>query len=154
MRDDQARRPTDKRQTQASIGEKRFDPLTQTAARVFDVPISLITLVDKDRQWFKSNHGLNVQETPRHMSFCAHAIADDDLLVVQDALNDERFAANPLVVEDPRIRFYAGVPVRYDGQQVGTLCIIDTKPRVITGDEIKVLEDLGALVEHELKPAK
>lgn len=134
--------------------EERFDRITRTVARVFDVPISLITLLDKDRQWFKSNQGLHVKETPRHMSFCAHAIADNALLVVNDALNDERFAANPLVIGDPRIRFYAGVPVRCDGQPVGTLCIIDTRPRDIAANDITVLQDFGSMVEHELSHAR
>lgn len=131
--------------------EERFDTLTRIAARMFDVPTTLISLVDEDRQWFKSKQGLDADETPRHMSFCAHAIADNAPLIVPDALVDRRFAANPLVTGDPRIKFYAGVPLRASGQPVGTLCLIDTKPRDFTDDDITVLQDLASMVEREMK---
>ena len=130
--------------------EERFDRLTRIAARMFDVPTTVISLVDEDRQWFKSKQGLGADETPRHMSFCAHAVAGNAPLIVPDALADRRFAANPLVVGDPRIRFYAGVPVRSGGQPVGTLCLIDTKPRDLTDNDIEALQDLGTMVELEL----
>lgn len=131
--------------------EERFDRLTRIASRMFDVPTSLISLVDEDRQWFKSKQGLEANETPRHMSFCAHAVAERAPLIVPDALMDPRFAANPLVVGDPRIRFYAGVPIRAGGQPVGTLCLIDQKPRTLSDKDIEALYDLGFMVEQELQ---
>ncbi len=130
--------------------DERFDRLTRIAARMFDVPTTSISLVDSDRQWFKSKQGLDANETPRQTSFCAHAVVENAPLIVPDALNDERFAGNPLVVGDPRIRFYAGVPIRAGGQPVGTLCLIDTKPRDLTFKDIEALEDLGSMVEREL----
>jgi hypothetical protein len=130
--------------------EERFDRLTRIASRLFDTPISLFTLVDEDRQWFKSRVGVDATETPRHVSFCSHAILQPEALVVHDALQDERFANNPLVVGSPRIRFYAGAPVRVDGEAVGTLCLIDTKPRSPSADEIALLTDLASLVQSEL----
>jgi GAF domain-containing protein len=137
--------------------EERFDRLTRIASKLFNAPISLITLVDEDRQWFKSRVGLELGETPRHMSFCSHAVADDAPLIVHDALQDKRFAQNPLVVESPRIRFYAGVPVHVNAEPVGTLCLIDTKPRAPSADELQLLKDLASLVQSELdlgaKPA-
>ena len=131
--------------------EERFDRLTRIASRIFDVPTSLITLVDQDRQWFKSKQGLEATESPRHMSFCAHAVAERAPLIVPDALNDPRFAANPLVTGDPRIRFYAGVPISAGGQPVGTLCLIDQKPRMMSDKDIEALHDLGTMVEQELE---
>jgi hypothetical protein len=137
--------------------EERFDRLTRIASKLFNAPISLITLVDEDRQWFKSRVGLELGETPRHMSFCSHAVADDAPLIVHDALQDKRFAQNPLVVGSPRIRFYAGVPVHVNAEPVGTLCLIDTKPRAPSADELQLLKDLASLVQSELdlgaKPA-
>ena len=130
--------------------EERFDKLTRIAAKLFNAPISLISLVDEDRQWFKSKVGLTVSETPRHVSFCGHAIAQRAPLVVPDALQDQRFAGNPLVTGGPRVRFYAGVPVHVEDEAVGTLCLIDTKPRDPSGDELQLLEDLASLVQAEL----
>ena len=121
------------------------------AASAFDVPIALVSLVDRDRQWFKSSAGLSAQETPRDMAFCAHAILEDQLMLVPDALLDSRFADNPLVTGEPRVRFYAGCPLKLpDGHLVGTLCIIDTQPRQMSGDKINMLRELGKLVEQEL----
>jgi GAF domain-containing protein len=109
--------------------EERFDRITRLAAALFEVPIALISLVDTDRQWFKSAYGLNVRETPRDESFCAHAVLSRAPLVVPDALLDDHFAENPLVVDMPRIRFYAGHPLFVgDGSCIGTLCLIDTPP--------------------------
>lgn len=131
--------------------EERFDRLTRMAKRLFDVPIALVSLVDEQRQWFKSCIGLSATETGRDISFCGHAILDDDLFVIPNALDDERFADNPLVIGEPYIRFYAGSPLcSIDGHQLGTLCIIDTKPRNFSEDDIQVLRDLALTVEREL----
>lgn len=131
--------------------EERFDRVTRTAQRLFDVPIVLVTLVDAERHWFKSCLGLDVEEIDREVSFCGHAVVQDEVFVVPDALHDERFADNPLVTGDPFIRFYAGYPVREpSGRPVGTLCIIDRVPRTLSADEEAVLRDLGSWVEHEL----
>ena len=116
----------------------------------FGVPIALVTLVDADRQWFKSRCGLAIEETPRSMSFCSHAVAAREMLVVEDAARDPRFATNALVTGDPHIRFYAGQPIYSDGQPVGTLCVIDRAPRVFGAEQRQVLRDLAGLVEVEL----
>lgn len=131
--------------------EERFDRLTKFAAQIFDVPIALVSLVDSNRQWFKSRQGLDATETPRDISFCGHAIMEDKPLVVENALFDDRFADNPLVAGDPNIRFYAGQPLRAnDGNRVGTLCIIDRKPHSLSDGDKQKLELLGHLVENEL----
>ncbi|MBS3922951.1 MAG: GAF domain-containing sensor histidine kinase [Nitrosarchaeum sp.] len=132
--------------------EERFDRITKIAQIMFDVPIALVSLVDSDRQWFKSCAGLSVTETPRSMSFCSHAILNEDVMTVSDATQDERFANNPLVTGNPNIRFYAGKPIRHpDGEMLGTLCIIDTKPRVFSRADKSVLIDLANWVESEFK---
>lgn len=131
--------------------EERFDRFTRLARRLFDVPIAVVSLVDQHRQWFKSRAGLSDIETPREISFCTHTIRDDSPLVVNDALADERFAASPLVTDDPGVRFYAGWPLRApDGQRVGALCLIDRSPRTLEADDLTALSDLAAMVEHEL----
>ena len=131
--------------------EERFDRITRIAAAAFDVPIALVTLVDQDRQWFKSRIGLNVEETPRDQAFCAHTILDTKVMIVRDTLLDPRFADNPLVVGETRIRFYAGYPLTLpDGTSPGTLCLIDTRPRDLDEVKINLLRDLGSLVEREL----
>ncbi|MFT5370110.1 MAG: two-component system sensor histidine kinase/response regulator [Candidatus Latescibacterota bacterium] len=131
--------------------EERFDRITRIATRVFGVPIALVSLVDSDRQWFKSCQGLDVSETPRDISFCGHAIHFDDPLVIGNALLDARFADNPLVTGGPQIRFYAGHPLKAkNGHRVGTLCIIDSKPHTLTDEDRKNLADLAAVVESEL----
>ena len=110
--------------------EPEFDDIVRRAAERFDTPIALMSLVDADRQWFKARVGLDVDETPRSVAFCAYAIQDDDVMVVEDAREDSRFSRNPLVLEDPSIRFYAGAPVTAEGgHKLGTICIIDRKPR-------------------------
>lgn len=131
--------------------EERFDRLTRLAKRMFDVPIALVSLVDENRQWFKSCIGLNVSETPRDISFCGHAILGNEIFIIPDAIKDERFSDNPLVLNEPYIRFYAGCPLRYlDGSTLGTLCIIDTQPRVLDEEDLDALKDLAELAEHEL----
>jgi diguanylate cyclase (GGDEF)-like protein/PAS domain S-box-containing protein len=134
--------------------EPRFDRFTRLATLTFGVPIALVSLVDRDRQWFKSRCGLDVDETPRSIAFCSHAVAQDELLVVEDALLDPRFAGNPLVTGAPHIRFYAGQPLRCDGHAVGTLCVIDCAPRRFTQAQRQALRDLAALVEIELNNVK
>jgi PAS domain S-box-containing protein len=131
--------------------EPAFDRVTRISQRLFEAPISLVSLVDRDRQWFKSRRGLSVSETPRDASFCAHAILGDGVMVVPDAAQDPRFADNPLVVDDPDIRFYAGAPLRnHDGLPIGTLCVIDTQPRDWSPEDSAALADLATIVEHEL----
>ena len=130
--------------------EERFDRLTRMAKRLFGVPIALVSLVDENRQWFKSCIGLSVSETPRDISFCGHAILGNAPFIIANAIEDERFADNPLVVNDPYIRFYAGCPLRApDGRKLGTLCIIDRKPRSLGEEDLEALVDLASMVEHE-----
>ena len=134
--------------------EERFDRVTRLARRVFGAPIALVSLVDNDRQWFKSRQGIEVTETSREISFCGHAILDDGVMVVNDAHDDERFSDNPLVTSDPNIRFYAGYPLSApDGSKVGTLCIIDREPRQLQDEDVSLLEELGQMVEEELAVA-
>jgi diguanylate cyclase (GGDEF)-like protein/PAS domain S-box-containing protein len=131
--------------------EERFDRLTRLAMNLFDVPIALVSLVDSNRQWFKSCQGLDVSETPRNISFCGHAILDDQTLIIADALLDPRFSDNPLVAGAPKIRFYAGEPLHAnDGSRMGTLCIIDRRPHQLSLIERGSLRDLAILVENEL----
>lgn len=131
--------------------EDRFDRITRLAARIFDVPIALVSLVDSDRQWFKSRIGLQVDATPRDHSFCGHAILEPNVLHVPDATADRRFHDNPLVTGEPNIRFYAGCPIAApDGSLVGTVCVIDDQPRELDLRDLEALEDLAAIVEQEL----
>ncbi|MFT5390936.1 MAG: hypothetical protein ACI8PT_001127 [Gammaproteobacteria bacterium] len=121
--------------------EERFDRLTRIARQVFDVRIALVSLVDENRQWFKSKVGLDVDETSREVSFCSHAILGDKTMVVPDASKDERFANNPLVVDEPHIRFYAGCPLRGpDGHRLGTLCLIDSNPRSLDHKQLEMIK--------------
>jgi len=134
-----------------TIPEERFDRLTRIAKRMFNVPIALVSLIDEDRQWFKSCNGLEVNETPRDISFCGHAILGDDVFFIPNTKQDVRFADNPLVLEEPNIGFYAGCPISApDGNKLGTLCIIDHQPRNLDDDDIAALKDLAAMVESEL----
>ena len=132
--------------------EDRFDRITRMARRLFGVEICLISLVDSNRQWFKSKQGLEACETSREISFCGHAILQDELFIVQDASTDSRFVDNPLVTQNPNIRFYAGCPIHGpDNHRIGTLCLIDSRPHNLTLDDQGALRDLGAMVEDELK---
>ena len=131
--------------------EEGFDSITRAAARHFNVPIALISLVDEKRQWFKSRVGLDVCETARQDSFCAHAIGRKDVFVVEDALKDERFANNPLVTGDPFIRFYAGALITIDGHDLGTLCVIDRQPRRFGPHEQQELSRMAHLVKRQIK---
>jgi DNA-binding response OmpR family regulator len=130
--------------------EERFDRITRLARRLFDVPAAMVTLVDAERQWFKSTSGLDVTETPRDLAFCSYTIQQDRMFVVPDALNDPRFADSPVVADGPRLRFYAGRPVHVDGKRVGTLCVVDNRPRQLGEDDLKALDDLAVMVEKEL----
>ena len=131
--------------------EERFDRVTRLAKQVFSTQIALVSLVDADRQWFKSRQGLDAEETPREISFCGHAILDDKIMVVNNAVEDQRFCDNPLVCGNPNIRFYAGYPLAApDGSRVGTLCIIDDKPKNLSREQLQLLRELGRMVEEEL----
>jgi diguanylate cyclase (GGDEF)-like protein len=131
--------------------EERFDRITRLAQRLFNVPIALVTLVDDDRQWFKSRRGVDVTETPRDVSFCGHAILGDDIMTVPDATLDDRFFDNPMVVGDPGVRFYAGCPITGPkGATLGTLCIIDRHARELSLNDEAALRDLAEMVEHEI----
>jgi signal transduction histidine kinase len=135
--------------------EENFDRITRIVAEVLGVPISLVSLVDESRQWFKSRHGLDATETPRELAFCAHAIHSEELFLVPNAKEDERFHDNPLVAGDPNIRFYAGAPlVTPDGYKIGTLCAIDCEPKALSDDHRQLLEDLASLVVDELELRK
>lgn len=134
-----------------SPSEARFDRITRLACRHFDVDTALVTIVYKEIQWFKSLQGLNACSTDREVSFCGHAILRDDALVVENALLDVRFMDNPLVTDTPRIRFYAGQPVRDEfGVTIGTLCLIDGMPRTFSQEDRQDLQDFARLVEAEL----
>ena len=131
--------------------EERFDRVTRMAKRMFRVPIALVSLVDENRQWFKSAQGLDASETPRNISFCGHAILGDGIFLIHDALADPRFADNPLVTGPPHLRFYVGCPLRTpDGSKVGTLCLIDTVPREFDEEDALALVDLASMVQDEL----
>ncbi|MGV3619883.1 MAG: diguanylate cyclase domain-containing protein [Archangium sp.] len=135
--------------------EAAFDRFTRLAAKLFDVPIALVSLIDEERQWFKSELGLGAQQTPREFAFCAHAIEEKEPMVVSNALKDPRFHDNPLVSGDPHIRFYAGSPlVTHDGHAVGTLCVIDRRPRELNETQRELLTELGKLVMEQLEHRK
>lgn len=130
--------------------EERFDRLTRLAKRVFNVPYVTVSMIDTHRQWFKSVQGLTICQTSRDISFCAHAILYDEILYVENALKDERFHDNPVVVGDPKIRFYAGCSLEVNGFKMGTFCVFDKKPRQFTPEDRQLLKDLAVLAEREL----
>jgi len=135
-----------------SAPEDFFDTITRVASVILDVPISLISLVDENRQWFKSKQGLDAQETARDISFCTHAVDSGQQLIVENALTDERFSQNPLVLNAPNIRFYAGIPIKsLEGYALGTLCVIDDEPKTPTEKELAALNDLAHLATRELQ---
>ncbi|WP_260604404.1 GGDEF domain-containing protein [Pandoraea apista] len=132
--------------------EPAFDRIVRLASYVLGAPISLVSLIDETRQWFKARQGLDVSQTPRSMAFCAHAILGDDVFVVPDARADRRFSDNPLVTGEPNIRFYAGAPLLTpEGHRLGTLCVIDRRPRTLDDEKRGLLADLSALVADALE---
>ena len=135
-----------------TLPEQVYDDLTSLAARLCGTPIALVSLVDAERQWFKSRFGLEPVETDRAYSFCAHAIVTGEMLVVPDARQDDRFAGNPLVTSAPDIRFYAGAPLlSSDGHALGTLCVIDRRPRRLKDHDLEMLRALGRMVMSQIE---
>jgi ribonuclease BN (tRNA processing enzyme) len=135
-----------------TLPDARFDRISRLASRFFAAPIALISLVDRERQWFKSRVGLHISEISRESSFCAHTVFDRKTLVVNDALLDDRFAESPLVVEEPRVRFYAGAPlVLSDGTCIGSLSVLDTRPRWFAATDVALLEDLRDMAVSEME---
>ncbi|MCP3384763.1 MBL fold metallo-hydrolase [Bradyrhizobium sp. CCGUVB4N] len=132
--------------------EERFDRITRLAVALFNVPMATITFIDENRQWFKSRQGVAVQENPRDVSFCAHVVYHREPVIVSDALRDDRVADNPLVRGGPRIRFYAGYPLNLaDGTCIGTLCLLDTRPRDMSEDQLAQLKDLAGIAADEIR---
>jgi diguanylate cyclase (GGDEF)-like protein len=130
-----------------SLPEEAHDRITRLAARMLDMPVAVISLVEGDRQWFKAQVGGTRNEIPRELSFCAHAICQDDVFVIEDTTKDPRFSQNPFVTGDPNVRFYAGAPLRTnDGLNMGTLAVLDSKPRTLSEDDKQNLTDFAAMV--------
>lgn len=135
-----------------SEAEKEFDDLTQLASFICNTPISLVTFIDKERQWFKSKVGLDAIEGPRDTSFCGHVILEDEVMVINDATKDERFFDNPAVTGELKVRFYAGAPlIDKSGHKLGSLCVVDSKPREISREQIEALKKLSRLVVKQME---
>lgn len=134
-----------------TLEEQAYDDLTYLAAQICGTPIALVSLVDTDRQWFKSHYGLDATETPRDLAFCAHAILNDDLFLVNDSSHDQRFFDNPLVTGEPHVKFYAGAPlIMGDNIRIGTLCVIDHVAKTITAEQMLALKALARQVVSQL----
>lgn len=132
--------------------EQTFDDLVALAAYVCKTPIAMLSLVDDHRQWFKSKVGVEIRETPRETSFCAHAIQQQDLFIVADTWSDDRFRENPLVVNEPHIRFYAGAPlINEEGFALGTLCVVDRQPRELDDAQKEALKSLSRLALGQME---
>ena len=135
-----------------TLEEQAYDDLTLLAAQICGTPIALVSLIDQDRQWFKSHHGLDARETPRNVAFCAHAIHGNKLFLVEDSEKDQRFHDNPLVTGAPNVKFYAGVPLYVEGKYpVGTLCVIDDHARKLSNEQQQALEALSRQVVTQLE---
>ena len=135
-----------------TLPEQEFDDLSRLAALICGTPIALVSLIDTNRQWFKARIGIEQSETPRDVAFCAHAILEPGVMVVPDAMTDERFRTNPLVTGDPNLRFYAGAPlITQDGHALGTLCVADRTPRELSAEQLDSLRALSRLVVNELE---
>lgn len=133
-----------------TTSEERFDCITRVAQNLFNVPMVSVSLIDSEREWFKSKYGLQFKETPREISFGGHAILQDEIMIVGDTLNDVRFNDNPLVTGKPEIRFYLGCPLKIQGQfNIGTLSLIDHKPQWFNNTDLTIIKDLAATVEAE-----
>lgn len=150
--EDERQRRLDELQILDTLEEQAYDDLTSLAAHICNTPIALVSLVDRDRQWFKSHRGLDATETPRDMAFCAHAILDDRVMVVENAREDARFRDNPLVTGEPHVIFYAGAPlVLGDNIRVGTLCVMDNHPRGLSATQLDALHALARQVVSQLE---
>lgn len=150
--EDERQRRLDELQILDTLEEQAYDDLTSLAAHICNTPIALVSLVDRDRQWFKSHRGLDATETPRDMAFCAHAILDERVMVVENAREDARFRDNPLVTGEPHVIFYAGAPlILGDNIRVGTLCVIDNHPRGLSATQLDALHALARQVVSQLE---
>ena len=135
--------------------EKAFDDLTRLASYICKTPIAVMTLIDADRQWFKSKVGIDVSETPREIAFCSHAILNEGTMIVPDALEDDRFRDNPAVTAEPHVRFYAGAPLATrEGYKLGTLCVVDTVPRELSDGQLAALRALSRTATTQLELRK
>jgi len=135
-----------------TVPEEIFDDLSELAGAICEAPISMISMVDESRQWFKARTGISEKETSRDISFCAHAILQPGLFIVPDAIKDIRFKDNPLVTGEPKVRFYAGAPlITPDGYALGTLCVLDSKPRELRPEQLKALRLLARIVVSQLE---